>query len=101
MILSNERTKQNISLSPLQAQLFQFMQDQTERARSLENALGYFEFTVKAYQENHKGTQTYLSTAINKLIDFGAIQYIRRGNCPSYVKVNQGIKIVEVGNVND
>lgn len=101
MILSNERTKTHINLTPLQAELFQFMKDQTERARSLENALGYFEFTIKAYQETHKGAHNYLSMSIKKLIKFGAIQYIRRGNYPSYVKVNQGIKIVEVSNVND
>ncbi|TKJ88704.1 hypothetical protein [Erwinia persicina] len=96
MILRNDKKEEYLILAPKQAELFRFMVEQTERAISLENALGYFEFTIKDYLETHKGTQSYLYNVLSKLKDFGAIQHIPRGALPSYVKVNQGFTLIEV-----
>ncbi|MDF7790526.1 hypothetical protein P4908_09795 [Pantoea ananatis] len=96
MILRNDKRDEYLILAPKQAELYQFMKQHTEKSRSLENALGYFEFTVRDYLETHNATQAYLYEVIRKLKAFGAIQVIPRGSLPSYAKANQGFTSIEV-----
>ncbi|WP_267412503.1 hypothetical protein [Pantoea sp. GM_Pan_4] len=98
MILRNDKLSTHIILAPKQAELYRFIKNHTERARSLDNALGYFEFTVKDYLECHDATQAYTYGVLKKLRNFGAIQHIPRGSLPAYAKANQGFTLFEVSN---
>jgi hypothetical protein len=98
LILKNEKLDTYIILAPKQAELYSFIKSQTERARSLDNALGYFEFTVKDYLECHDVTQAYAYGVLKKLRNFGAVQHIPRGSLPAYAKANQGFTLIEVSN---